>query len=76
MAQILVRDLDAGVLGRLKARAKQHGRSLQGEVKMILIESINLSLREARAVSARWQKRLAGRAFSNSADLIREDRNR
>jgi plasmid stability protein len=76
MAQILVRDLDAGVLGRLKARAKQHGRSLQGEMKVILIEAIDLSLREATAVSAQWHKRLAGRAFSDSAKLIREDRNR
>ena len=76
MAQILIRDVDAGVLGRLKARAKQHGRSLQGEVKLILIEAIALSLREANTVSTQWQKRLAGRAFSDSAGLIREDRNR
>jgi plasmid stability protein len=76
MAQILVRDLEMGLLERLKVRAKRHGRSLQGEVKVILIEAIDLSLREANAVSARWQKRLAGRAFRDSADLIREDRNR
>jgi len=76
MAQILVRDLDAVVLGRLKERAKQHGRSLQGEVKVILMESIDLSLREANAVSTQWQKRLAGHTFSDSADLIREDRSR
>ena len=76
MAQILVRDLAAGLLGRLKARAKQHRRSLQGEVKMILLEAIDLSLREATAVSAQWQQRLANHAFSDSADLIREDRNR
>ena len=76
MAQILVRDLDTGILERLKVRAKRHGRSLQGEVKLILIEAIDLSLREAGAVSARWQKRLTGRAFRDSADLIREDRNR
>ena len=76
MAQILVRDLAAGLLGRLKARAKQHRRSLQGEVKMILIEAIDLSLREAATVSTQWQKRLANHAFSDSADLIREDRKR
>ena len=76
MAQILVRDLEAGILGRLKARAKQHGRSLQGEVKLILIEAIDLSLREATTVSTQWQKRLAGRTFSDSAALIREDRRR
>lgn len=76
MAQILVRDVNAGIVERLKLRAKQHGRSLQGEVKLILIEAIDLSLREANAVSAQWQKRLTGRAFGDSAKLIREDRNR
>ncbi len=76
MAQILVRDLDMSILERLKAQARQHGRSLQGEVKVILIEAATLSLREANAVSTRWQKRLAGRVLSDSAHLIREDRNR
>ena len=76
MAQILVRDVSAGILGRLKEQAKQHGRSLQSEVKLILIEAIALSLREANAVSTQWQKRLSGHAFSDSAKLIREDRNR
>ena len=76
MAQILVRDVDTSIVERLKARAKRHGRSLQGEVKVILIEATDLSLREARDVSARWQKRLSGRAFRDSADLIREDRSR
>ena len=63
-------------MARLKAQAKQHGRSLQGEVKVILIEAADLSLREAHATSAKWQKRFAHRAFSDSADLIREDRDR
>ena len=76
MAQILVRDVETATVERLKARAKRHGRSLQGELKVILIEAVDLSLREANAVATRWQKRLAGRAFSDSAGLIREDRNR
>lgn len=76
MAQILVRDVDVNTLERLKTQAKRHGRSLQGEVKVILIEAIDLSLQEARDVSARWQKRLSGRVFRDSAALIREDRNR
>ena len=52
MAQLFVRDLDTKTVERLKTRAKQHGRSLQGEVKVILIEATALSLREARGVSA------------------------
>jgi plasmid stability protein len=76
MAQLLVRDVDPDTIDRLKARARRYGRSLQGEVKVILIEATTLSLPEARAASARWQKRLAGRAASDSAALIREDRTR
>ena len=78
MKQILVRDLDEKIVDRLKSQAKRHGRSLQGEVKVILIGAVDFSLREARAISERWQKRLAvaGHAFSDSARLIREDRDR
>lgn len=76
MAQILVRDVEATVVERLKVQARRHGRSLQGEVKVILIQATDLSLQEARAVSARWQKRLAGCTFSDSAALIRKDRSR
>jgi hypothetical protein len=33
-----------------------------------------LTLEEAGRLSERWQRRLAGRSFSDSAGLIREDR--
>lgn len=76
MPQMLVRDLDPHTIERLKVRAKQHGRSLQGEVKVILEEAAILSMVEARAIAEQWQKRLKGRKFSDSARLIREDRKR
>lgn len=76
MAQILVRDLEPGMVARLKAQAKRHGRSLQGEVKLILISAADWSLAEARAVAARWRRRLAKARVSDSAALIREDRRR
>ena len=76
MAQLLVRDVEVGMLERLKAQAKRHGRSLQGEVKTILIEATDLSVREAHAVSKQWHKRLVPQVFTDSAKLIREDRTR
>lgn len=76
MAQLLVRDLDSDTIQRLKVSARQHGRSLQGEVKVILVNAAVFSLPEARAVSAQWHKRLAGRSVSDSAKLLREDRQR
>ena len=75
MAQLLVRNLDDRVLERLKERARQNGRSLQGEAKAILEGAAPRYTRdEALAVFRSWQSRFAGRALSDSAELIREDR--
>ena len=76
MAQILVRDLEAVLVDRLKGQARQHGRSLQGEVKAILEASARLSPGEAREIAEQWRQRLAGRMRSDSALLVREDRER
>ena len=76
MAQVLVRDLKADVVARLKARAKRHGRSLQTELKDILETASRHSAIEARAVAARIRRQLAGRAHSDSVELLAEDRAR
>ncbi len=77
MAQVLVRQLDGKVVERLKKRAKEHGRSLQSEVKTILEEAVP-DYESAWKRIERFQKRLnqSGRKFSDSAVLIREDRDR
>ena len=76
MSNILVRNLDTKIVNRLKTIAKDHGRSLQSEIKAILTEAASFLMGEAVSVSARWRKKLAGRNLSDSATLIREDRNR
>lgn len=76
MPQVLVRDLNPETIERLKERAKRHGRSLQGEAKVILEAATSFSMAEARKVSERWQEKLSGQMKSDSADLIREDRDR
>lgn len=76
MAQILVRDLDSELIERLKSQARRHGRSLQGEVKAILEAAATYSMEEARQIAEQWRHRLAGQMVSDSADLIREDRER
>jgi plasmid stability protein len=76
MPQLLVRDLDPAVVERLKQRARRHGRSLQGEVKAILEAAAPLSLEEARRVASEWRQRLAGKKMTDSAELLREDRDR
>ena len=77
MAQVLVRQLDDKLVERLKKRAKEHGRSLQLEVKAILEEAVP-DYEGAWKRIAKLKKALdqAGRAFSDSTPLIREERDR
>lgn len=77
MTQMLVRDLDPEVVERLKERARSNGRSLQKEVRAILEGAARTyTMEEAREVTEKWRERFAGREFSDSTELIREDRDR
>ena len=76
MAQVLVRELKAEVVTRLKARARNRGRSLQAELKEILERASLQDAFDARAITLRIRRRLAGRRHSDSADLLAEDRAR
>ncbi|MBI4745744.1 MAG: hypothetical protein HY786_04180 [Deltaproteobacteria bacterium] len=78
MSQILVRGLEAETIERLKERAKRHKRSLQGEVKTIIEEAVptRMSMDEAREAALQIRKSFATRIFSDSSELIREDRER
>jgi plasmid stability protein len=77
MASVLVRDLDPAVIERLKARAQEHGRSLQKELKAVLEQAASQGTwAEARSSIERVRKRFAGREFSDSTELIREERDR
>ena len=74
MPNLLVRHLDDDVLKQLKAAAKAHGRSLQAEIHEVLRHASARRLAETRRLSAHWLKRLRGSTKSDSAALIREDR--
>ena len=77
MAQFLVRDLDDRVVARLKERARRNRRSLQAETRVILeAAAFNYTRAEAVAVFRGWQERFRGQPMSDSAELIREDRDR
>lgn len=76
MAQLLIRNLEPEVIKRLKLRAKQHHRSLQSELKFIVESATKMSIEEARKTSTAWHKRLEGHTFTDSAEQLREDRNR
>jgi len=78
MAQVLVRNLNDKVVARLKKRAKTRGRSLQAEVKTILEEAAKDVPEDFWKEADRIRKQLgrSGRKFSDSAALIRDDRDR
>jgi len=76
MPDVLIRDLDAQTIKRLKARAKRHGRSFQSEAKLALQRAAGATPEDVAAVLEKWQKHFNGRHFSDSASLIREDRER
>ncbi len=77
MAQVLVRRLDDKVVERLKRRAKEHGRSLQSEVKTILEEAApDYEAARKRIERFRANLKRSGRRFGDSATLIRGDRDR
>lgn len=75
MPDLLIRNLDAEVIKRLKERAMQSGHSLQSETKGILERAAGRTLDEALAVAAGWRKKLGKRA-SDSGQALREDRDR
>lgn len=76
MSKVLVRDLSPAVIDKLKARARQHGRSLQAELKSILEQAARADTRTVRALAARIRQRLAGRSHTDSVVLLAEDRRR
>jgi len=77
MPQILVRDLDPEVVEKLKHLAKSNKRSLQAEVKDILTREATtptLDRKQTLQKVLECSELFAGRAFPDSADLSREER--
>jgi plasmid stability protein len=75
MAELVLHDLDPRLLRRLNDLASRSGRSVEQEAKLMLEESVGLARKRA-AEAARRIRESHGRTFSDSADLIREDRER
>lgn len=76
MPDVLVRDVDEKVLEKLKNKAARNGRSLQREVQIILNEAINFEPLSDAEVARKIKDSLRGRQHSDSAESLREDRNR
>ena len=76
MPDLLIRHLDPEVVSDLKRVATENGRSLQSEVQRILESEVQRRRRNGGfwERAAELRKRTAGTAQSDSAELIRDDR--
>lgn len=77
MAQVIVRNLDDGVVAALKRKARLHGNSLEQELREVLAAAARPAPEERVAIARRIRAMTpAGIGQSDSTDLIREDRDR
>lgn len=76
MPNILIRDMSQKTINQLKDRARQHKRSLQGEVMHIIEASVKTSAKSALQKARKIRASFGRKFFSDSADLLREDRER
>jgi antitoxin FitA len=79
VSQLVIPDVDDATLARLRERAARHGRMVETEVKAILAEALRPAVPSDQwaAINAlRDELAASGRTFSDSAELIREDRDR
>ncbi|MGM3308296.1 FitA-like ribbon-helix-helix domain-containing protein [Anabaena sp. WFMT] len=82
MTQVVLENINPAVLDKLQVLAQSHNRSLEDEVKAILENFVDAELvnQESTQVQA-WAKidaarhRHLGKSFSDSVELLHEDRN-
>ncbi len=83
MTQLVISELNPEIIEKLKTLAHSQGRTLEAELKVILTAAVEAESSEFSAVKALAKQRIekarqnyAGRLFSDSAELLREDRQR
>ena len=78
MPQLVIHDLEDAVLQRLQQQASMHGRSAEVEASAILTYALQAQSLDPWAAADAIRQQLAGsgQGFSDSAELVREDRDR
>ena len=78
MAQFLIRDVPEKIAAAVKKRAKKNGRSTEAELRAILAETVKPKGTDFWETADRLRKELSERGykFGNSADIIREERDK
>jgi antitoxin FitA len=76
LGQLLVRNVDDEIIRRLKERAAAKGVSAEAEHWIILEWALRPGSESFAERAACWRRRTAGRETTDSAELIRTDRDR
>jgi antitoxin FitA len=76
MAQVVIRNLEDGVIDTLKERARRKGHSLEQELRDIVSEAAKLTVAEKLAIIDRIRGMTPPGDHPLVEDLIREDRDR
>ncbi len=76
MGRLIVRDLDDAIIRRLRERAARHGRSMEAEHRRLLEESLDPLDDAFFDVAERLRAETRATRASDSADIIRADRDR
>ena len=78
MTDILIRNVPEDVLGKLRQKAADNKRSLQQELLLIIESAAEEDKYNAAASASIIREKLAAyeRSYSDSTELIREDRSR
>jgi antitoxin FitA len=76
MAQVIVRNLDEEVVQCLKRRARRRGHSLESELREVLAAAARQDLEDFRTRAADMRARYQEIAQTDSASLLRADRDR
>lgn len=71
MTQFVVRQLEAEVKARLKARARRHGRSMEAEVREILRVAASETSTPAARLGSRIAARFRAAGLSNDLPELR-----
>ena len=78
MANVLIRDIPDEIVNDLKQMAKLHNRPLQQELREILVRTASQPYLDivSQATEIRLKLIAKHQSFTDSVELLREDRNR
>lgn len=74
MSQLLVRNVPENIVAALKRRAKDNGRSVEAEHRALLEDALKPRREKFIERAAKLREETRGRIKTDSADLIRADR--